>query len=181
VGQITPSEAAAALAAGQQRVSRALERIGGNGWLRAPDDRMQAHLADLGHFPAFPGEVAWPPCDVAGHLRDSALIFTARIQAIRLTDWPYLVDFSTCDPSRVARYRSIPREDLLRDLAAAQQRLTAAVAAVPGTSLARAGCHEFDGDVTMADVLAFLPGHQADHASQLELLAHYGGQQATRH
>jgi hypothetical protein len=46
-----------------------------------------------------------------------------------------------------------------------------AVAAVPGTDLARAGWHEFDGEVTLAGMLAFLPRHQADHAAQLELLA----------
>jgi hypothetical protein len=42
---------------------------------------VQARLASLAYFPDFPGEVAWPPCDVAGHLRDSALIFAARIHA----------------------------------------------------------------------------------------------------
>jgi hypothetical protein len=131
---------------------------------------VQARLAGLGHFPDFPGEVAWPPCDVAGHLRDSALIFAARIHAIRVTDCSYLVDFATCDPVRVKRYRSVSREELLGDLAAAQRQLAPAVADVPDGDLARAGCHEFDGEVSLTDILAFLPRHQADHADQLEVL-----------
>jgi hypothetical protein len=168
--QTAQAGAAAALAAEQERVRRALERIQEAGWLRVPDHSVRARLAALGHFPEFPGEVAWPPCDVAGHLRDSALIFSARIHAIHLIDRPYMVDFSTCDPARVARYRQASREQLLRELAAAQQGLAAAVAGLTQADLARAGCHEFDGDVSLADILAFLPRHQADHAEQLELL-----------
>jgi hypothetical protein len=162
---------AAALPAQQERVRRALEAIREAGWLCPPDDSVQARLAGLGHFPEFPGELAWPPCDAAGHLLDSALIFSARIQAVRMIDRPYLVDFSTCDPARVARYRSMPRDQLLRELAAAQQRLAAAVAGVTQVDMSRTAYHEFDGDVALADILAFLPRHQADHAEQLELLA----------
>lgn len=161
---------AAGLPAQQERVRQALEAIGETGWLRPPGDSVRARLAGLGHFPEFAGELAWPPCDVAGHLRDSALIFSARIQAVCMIDRPYLVDFSTCDPARVARYRSLTRDRMLRELAAAQQRLAAAVAGVTQADMARAACHEFDGDVTLAGILAFLPGHQADHAEQLELL-----------
>lgn len=168
--QVAPRAAAAALTAEQARVRKALERIGRAGWLRAPDDSVQFQLATLGHFPDFLGEIAWPPCDVAGHLRDSALIFAARIRAIRMTDCPYLVDFSTCDPVRVARYRSVSREGLLRDLEAAQRRLASAVADVPDGGVARAGYHEFDGEVSLTGILVFLPRHQADHADQLELL-----------
>lgn len=162
---------AAALAAQQERVRRALENIGPAGWLRPPGDRVLARLGGRGHFPEFPGELAWPPCDVAGHLRDSALIFAARIDAVRMIDRPYLVDFSTCDPARIARYRSVPRDRLTRELAAAQQRLAAAVARVTQADMAREACHEFDGHVALADMLAFLVGHQADHAEQLGLLA----------
>ncbi|MDR0344326.1 MAG: DinB family protein [Nocardiopsaceae bacterium] len=161
---------AAGLPAQQERARQALQAIQEAGWLRPPDDRVRARLAGLGHFPDFPGELAWLPCDVAGHLRDSALIFSARIQAARMIDRPYLVDFSTCDPARVARYRSLPRDQMLRELAAAQQRLAAAVAGVTQADMARTACHEFDGDVALADILAFLPRHQADHAEQLELL-----------
>lgn len=161
---------AAALSVQQERVRRALEAIGEAGWQRPPGDSVQARLAERGHFPEFPGELAWPPCDVAGHLLDSALIFAARILAVRMIDRPYLVDFSTCDPARVARYRSVTREQLLRELAAAQQRLAAAVGEVALADMTRTACHEFDGDVALADILAFLPRHQADHAEQLELL-----------
>jgi hypothetical protein len=165
---------AAGLAAEQERVRQALERIGESAWTRAPDDGMRARLAGLGHFPGFPGETAWPASDVAGHLRDSALIFSARIHAIRTTERPYLVDFATCDPARVARYRAISRTQLLDELAAAQQALISAVADVPEDELARTGRHEFDGEVSLTGILAFLPRHQADHADQLELLAGAG-------
>ena len=60
-GQVTQSGAAAARAAGQQRVSRVRERIGEDGWLRAPDGRMQAQLAGLGHLPAAVTLASPPP------------------------------------------------------------------------------------------------------------------------
>lgn len=116
---------------------------------------------------AVPGELAWSACDVADHLRDSALVFAARIEAVRTADRPYLTDFSTCDPARTARYRAVPRGALMYELAAAQQRLAAAVAQAAAADLTRTARHEFDGDVTLAGILAFLPRH----AGQLELLA----------
>jgi hypothetical protein len=87
-----------------------------------------------------------------------------------MTDCPYLVDFATCDPARVQRYRWVSREELLGDLAAAQRHLASAVAGVPEGDVARAGCHECDSEVSLTGILAFLPRHQADHAGQLELL-----------
>jgi hypothetical protein len=164
------TDQAGALVAEQARVARALERIGQAGWLREPDDAVRERLTQRGHFPDFPGELAWTPCEISGHLGDSALIFSARIQAVRAIDRPLLVDFATCDPARLARYRQVPRHELLGRLAAAQQRLISAVSIVGGTEMNLIGCHEFDGDVSLADMLAFLPGHQADHATQLELL-----------
>lgn len=102
--------------------------------------------------------------------QDSALVFAARIEAVRVID-PYLTDFSTCDPARIARYRAAPRDALMHELAAAQQCLAASAAQAAAADLTRTARHEFDGDITLADILAFLPRHQADHAGQLELLA----------
>ncbi|HLI38558.1 MAG TPA: hypothetical protein VKV80_14630 [Streptosporangiaceae bacterium] len=70
----------------------------------------------------------------------------------------------------MARYRSVSRDALPAGLAGAQQDLLAAAAGVPERDLARTGWHEFDGEVPLAGLPAFLPRRQAGHADQLGLL-----------
>src|SRR3712207_6270700 len=68
----------------------------------------RARLARLGHFPAHAAELDWTPRGVAGHLRDSALVFTERIHRIRSESEPLLADFVPDEPERVAGYRDVP-------------------------------------------------------------------------
>jgi hypothetical protein len=83
---------------------------------------------------------------------------------------PYLVDFSTCDPARVKRYRSVSREELPGDLAAAQRHLASAVADVPDGDLARLAAMSSTVRLSLTDIFAFLPRHHADHVDRPELL-----------
>ncbi|SHH16836.1 DinB family protein [Geodermatophilus nigrescens] len=160
--------AATALAAQQDRVSALLGRAGGRPLQLSPEARDR--LVGLGHFPAYATELDWTPHEVAGHLRDSARVFTARIRRIGTEDSPALPDFVPDEPARVAGYRATPPAVLLTELAAAQAELRRAVAAVRPDRLGAVGVHEVDGPVTLADLLAFLPGHQRDHAEQLAAL-----------
>jgi uncharacterized damage-inducible protein DinB len=127
-------------------------------------------LARRGHFPQYAGELDWTPREVVGHLRDSARVFTDRITRIRREQTPWLADFVTDARERLADYRSTPPSRVLAELRAAQADLLQAVADVRPGELERAGVHEVDGPVTLAELLAFLPGHQRDHADQLTAL-----------
>lgn len=160
--------AATALAAQQDRVADLLARAGGRALRLSPAARRR--LVGLGHFPAYAAELDWTPHEVAGHLRDSARVFTARIGRIGAEDRPVLPDFVPDEPGRVAGYRATPPAVLLAELAAAQAGLLRAVAAVRPDRLGAVGVHEVDGEVSLAGLLAFLPGHQRDHAEQLAAL-----------
>jgi hypothetical protein len=163
--------AVAALADEQWRVATlvnsALARAEWDVRLRA-DQRHR--LARLGHFPAYSPELDWTPREVVGHLRDSARVFTDRIRRLRSETEPVLADFVTDAPERLADYRSTVPHDLVDQLRTAQAELLRTLADVRADDLERSGVHEVDGPVTVAGLLAFLPGHQRDHADQLTAL-----------
>jgi hypothetical protein len=174
--RVPVAESAAALAGQQARVavllSRAL-RLGG--WTAGLHPAERAGLFALGHFPEYADELDWTAREVAGHLRDSAHVFAERIERVRAGRRPLLPDFVPSDPLRVAGYRSAQPPQLLAELDAAQGRLLAAVEDVDAAELGREGVHETDGVLTLGDLLAFLPGHQRDHAEQLAALARSAG------
>ncbi len=157
-----------ALALQQHRVADLVARAGGRPLRLSPAARRR--LVGLGHFPAYAAELDWTPHEVAGHLRDSARVFTDRIGQIAREDRPALPDFVPDEPARVAGYRTVPPAVLLAELAAAQAGLLAAVRAVDPGRLGAVGVHEVDGPVSLAGLLDFLPGHQRDHAEQLAAL-----------
>lgn len=162
---------AASLADEQWRVATLLSATAARGaWTNRLRDEARWHLVRRGHFPANAAELDWTPREVAGHLRDSARVFTERIARLRSEADPRLPDFVPDAPERVAAYRAVPVEELLDDLRTAQAGLLAAVAAVPADELGRGGVHEVDGPVTLGGLLDFLPGHQRDHAEQLAAL-----------
>ncbi len=160
-----------ALARQQARVDLLLARaVAEGGWearLAAGD---QERLVRSGHFPRYASELEWSPREVAGHLRDSALVFTERIYRLRTESDPLLAEFVPDEPGRVAGYRAVQPVQLLEQLRTAQAALFESVAGLPPTDLDRTGVHEVDGSVTLAEVVAFLPGHQRDHADQLAAL-----------
>jgi hypothetical protein len=171
---LVPGRAAAAadsLARQQARVDLFLARaVTGDGWgARLPAEGRE-RLARLGHFPEYAPELGWTPREVAGHLRDSALVFTERIFRLRTEPEPLLADFVPDEPERVAGYRDVPPVQLLEQLRRAQAALFDSVSGLTPADLDRAGVHEVDGPVTLGDLVAFLPGHQRDHADQLAAL-----------
>jgi hypothetical protein len=127
-------------------------------------------LTRRGHFPQYADELDWTPREVVGHLRDSARVFTGRLRRLTTEDGPLLPDFVPGDTDRIAAYRATPVDVLADELRTAQAALLSTVAGLGRDDLGRAGLHEVDGPVTVAEVIAFLPAHQRDHAEQLTAL-----------
>ncbi len=168
-GPVAPS--VDSLARQQARVDLLLARaVAGAGWSARLSAGDRERLVRSGHFPEYSSELEWTPREVAGHLRDSALVFTERIYRLRTETEPLLADFVPDDPRRVAGYRAVHPGQLLEQLRTAQAALFDSVAGLAPADLDRAGVHEVDGRVTVADLVAFLPGHQRDHADQLAAL-----------
>jgi hypothetical protein len=67
----------------------------------------------------------------------------------------------------VAGCRAVHPVELVGQLRAVQAAWFDRVAGLTPAEPDRAGVHEVDGPVTLADLVAFLPGHQRDHADQL--------------
>jgi hypothetical protein len=165
------ARSASALAEEQWRVAGLVTAVGARErWDALLDSDSRWRLVRRGHFPHYAAELDWTPREVVGHLRDSARIFTERLHRIRAEDTPLLADFVTDAPQRLADYRATPVDRLADELRTAQSALLATVAGLGPADLDRAGLHEVDGRVRVADLIAFLPGHQRDHAEQLAAL-----------
>ncbi|MGY1827354.1 DinB family protein [Blastococcus sp. SYSU DS0541] len=166
-----PRGSADVLAAQQRRVAGLLAAAPAAALTtRRLPEAERGRLVGCGHFPAYAAELAWTPHEVAGHLRDSALVFTARIGRLRAEEHPLLPDFDPTEADRVAGYAAVVPARMLAELRDAQRGLLAAVRGVPEVERARTGRHATDGALTLGDVLDFLPGHQRDHAEQLAAL-----------
>lgn len=154
----------------QTRVRDVAAQVEGGAWEVLLPPAAVNELLALGHFQQYETELSWTPRQVVGHLRDSARIFTGRVQELQTGRVPLLADFVTDEPARLLDYACTMPDQLLAELEVAQQRLRDAVTRVAVLQLACQGRHEVDGVVTLADVIAFLPSHQADHAEQLTRL-----------
>ncbi|WP_448624703.1 DinB family protein [Geodermatophilus sp. URMC 64] len=158
------------LLAQQRRVAAVLTDLPDAGWQARLGRRARRALVATGHFPEYTGELDWTPLQVAGHLRDSARVFTDRLRRLLGGDPTPLADFDPLAPARVAGYAAVPRAVLLSGLHDAQLTLHATVAAVTPPDRDRTGLRDSGEPVTVAELLRFLPAHQADHAAQLEAL-----------
>ncbi|MBW3657782.1 MAG: DinB family protein [Actinobacteria bacterium] len=167
----SPDDIAVALAAEQDQVGALLDRLTDAGWDEPLNPLALDRLLILGHFPEYAAELDWTPREIAGHLRDSARVFTERIGRILDEDEPTLPDFVTDDPVRLRDYAATSREELREELTTAQLALREAVAGVPAAALGRRGVHEADGPLLLGELLAFLPEHQRDHREQLAAFA----------
>ncbi len=135
------------------------------------DDRARAALVAAGHFPQFTGELDWAAQEVAGHLRDSARVFTSRLRRLLAGDAGPSEDFDPLTPDRVAEYLVTPPDLLLDELDAAQAELLRTVAEVTAEDLPITGRRADGRPVTVADLLEFVVGHHADHAAHLAALS----------
>jgi hypothetical protein len=154
--------------------SRVTELVGGlsRGAFEAyPSLSVTRAITGRGHFSSYDAEVGWSARLVVGHLGDSARIFAERIRRVRREAGPWLADFVTDEQHRIDGYLGAVPGDLVEGLEAAQDSLEAALAEIHDAELSRTATHAVDGPLTLGDMVAFLPGHQRDHADQLGLLA----------
>lgn len=168
--ETTIADAVRSLAAEQDRVAAIVGSLTPAGWEAQLMPLGLERLLTMGHFPEYVSELDWTPREVVGHLRDSADVFTERIARLRSEDRPAFEDFVTDDPARLSEYRETDPEDLAEQLTASQERLLAAVRSVEPDELTRWGVHEVEGELTLGEVIAFLPEHQRDHREQLSAL-----------
>ncbi len=153
------------------RVGRVVGGLSPTAFDAWPPASIARAIAGQGHFSAYDVEVGWSARLVVGHLGDSARIFAERIHRVRAEADPGLGDFRTDEARRIDRYLAADPAALAEELELAQDSLEAALDRIDPAELTRTATHEVDGPLTLGDMVAFLPGHQRDHAEQLTLLA----------
>lgn len=168
--ETTRTDAARELAVEQERVGAIVSSLTPAGWEAQLSPLGLERLLPTGHFPSYVAELDWSPRQVVGHLRDSARIFADRIARLRDEERPAFADFVTDDPDRLADYAATEPAELASELEEAQRALLAAVEGVRDDELDRRGVHEVEGELTLGEVLRFLPEHQRDHRMQLAAL-----------
>ncbi|MDH3707141.1 MAG: hypothetical protein OES57_13815, partial [Acidimicrobiia bacterium] len=98
-------------------------------------------------------------------------VFGARIKVIREIELPSFGDFVTADQTRRQRYREVAFSDAVDRLVWTFQYLRAQVVQIGVDDFEREGLHEHTGEMSIAQIVEFLPGHLADHLAQLRALS----------
>ncbi|MGI9601526.1 MAG: DinB family protein [Acidimicrobiales bacterium] len=156
----------------QQRVVTAIRSLGERAWTDTCLARgARATLADRGHFALDPDELDFTAQEITGHLCDSATVFGARIKVIREVELPSFGDFDTAAAGRRERYRSMSFDAALDRLIWTFQYLRAQVVQIDADDFGREGLHEHTGEMSIAQIVEFLPGHLADHVAQLRAVS----------
>jgi hypothetical protein len=118
-----------------------------------------------------PDPKKWSALEILAHLADIEIVYGFRLRQIlaqpgsTLTPidqdaWAARLDYSSANPcDLIERYRCLRRANL-----ALLRKLTVA-------DLAKAAFHpEYDGDFSLADLVTFMRGHDANHLRQIERL-----------
>lgn len=156
------------LATAQDRVAARLGRLTGEGWDVPANEVALEGLLTRGHFLDHTGELELTPRQIAGHLRDAARIFTDQIARLRTETDAEFEDFDTTAEERVASYAEIEPDDLTAELDVAHRELRGALGSIDPEELDNSATHETQGEVTLTEVVDFLPVHWEEHADQLE-------------
>lgn len=156
------------LAREQDRVAGRVGMLTGRGWDVLPSEHALERLVTHGHFPRYAAELDFGPREIAGHLRDSARTSARRIARLRDGERPTFEELATTDPGVLADYRNADPADLVDQLDEAHQDLRSVLDTVRPAELDNIAVHETEGEITLREILEFLPGHAADHADQLE-------------
>ncbi len=159
------------LDAAQQRAITAIRNFGDTGWTNTSlTVECYDQLVTHGHFVDYCSELQFSAQLVAGHLADSYTVFGARLKVIREMDMPSFGDFVTDDAGRIEGYREMAFADGIDRLIWTYQYLRTQITEVRSVELERIGVHEFDGEISVQDILEFLPDHVDDHVEQLRSL-----------
>lgn len=158
------------LAAQQAQVANRAGRLTEEGWDVAPGEMAVERLVSHGHFIDHTGELEWTPREVVSHLLDSAQVHIERIARLRTEEEPKFDAFDTTGNERFERYRQAETNQLLQNLERLQEELRRALDSIEPGELDRTGVAPDGTEVTLQEVVEFLPAHESDHADQLAAL-----------
>lgn len=158
------------LATQQDLVADRAGRLTEIAWDVSPSEMAIERLVSHGHFTTHTGELEFTPRGVVCHLLHAAEVYIDRIARLRTGGEPEFGEFDTTGSERLDELRQSEETLLLQNLERYQQELRMAVASVEPGELDQVGVDPRDGQVSLRDVLGWLPDHEEDHADQLAAL-----------
>jgi hypothetical protein len=126
-----------------------------------------AERADEPRWRVRPAPAVWAPIEVLGHLADSELIAGARLRAILTIVEPALQAFDGARLAERARYLEWPLATALDRFRGRRNETLELLDRCSAEDLCRTGIHPTRGRLTVADMVAVMLAHDADHAGQI--------------
>jgi DinB superfamily len=116
--------------------------------------------------PREPGK--WTPRQILAHLADVESIQTLRIMAMLSEDTPRMVGFHADAWAAVGAYAGRDAQGSLRTFSAVRHHNVELWDTLTSAQLERRGVHPLRGAFSIAEWLAFVSRHDANHVAQLE-------------
>ncbi len=114
-----------------------------------------------------PSPGVWAPVEVLGHLADFELIAGARLRGMLTMDDPPLQAFDGARLAERARYLDWPRDATLDRFRRRRIETVELLGRCSAEDLGRTGVHPARGRLTVADLVAVMLAHDADHVGQI--------------
>ncbi len=116
-----------------------------------------------------PAPGVWAPIEVLGHLADFELIAGARLRAMLTIDDPPLQAFDGARLAERARYLDWPRTTALDRFRRRRNETVELLERCSAEDLGKTGVHPSRGRLTVADLVAVMLAHDADHVGQIRV------------
>jgi hypothetical protein len=110
----------------------------------------------------------WAPIEVVQHLADAELVAGWRVRIILTQDNPPLSGFDQDAFARDLRYRDIPLDEAMGQLAGLRTANLRLYRTLAPAELERAGVHSERGSESVGHIVRMMAGHDLVHRRQLE-------------
>jgi len=117
-----------------------------------------------------PAPDAWSAKEIACHLRDAARIYHERLFLAATHERPFLPAFDEARLAREADYQSAETACIVPETRSWREETVALLAGLPLEGWQRTAVHEELGEVTVADMVARMVRHEAEHLRDLAAL-----------
>lgn len=114
-----------------------------------------------------PSPAVWAPIEVLGHLADVELMMGARLRAMLTVDEPALQKIDGARLAGRARYIDWPLAGALDRFRRRRHENLELLETCSAEELGRVGIHPSRGRLTIADLVAVMLAHDADHVGQI--------------
>ena len=116
---------------------------------------------------ARPSPGVWAPIEVLGHLADLELVYGARLRAMLSVDEPPLQKVGPARLAERARYLDWPLPAAVERFERRRRENLELLETCTAEDLGRTGIHPSRGRITVADMVAGMLAHDADHVGQI--------------